>query len=78
MQRSIDIEDLLGWTYPKNIFIEPDLDAVRTVLDEAGISMDALHGTWARHLVEGIGEMAGEALAGCSQLSQPSQTVTPN
>lgn len=49
--------------YPETVFSEPDFDKARTALESAGVSMDALHGTWARHLLKGIDKIASEALA---------------
>ena len=48
--------------YPEAVFSEPDFDKAKAALESAGVSMDALHGTWARHLLKGIGKIADEAL----------------
>jgi hypothetical protein len=50
--------------YPATVFPEPDLDAARKALEAAGMSMDALHGTWARHLLTGIRRIAQRGLEG--------------
>lgn len=50
--------------YPIDIFPEPDLDAVKRVLADAGMlnQMDRMHSSWARYVVTGIGDIAREAL----------------
>jgi hypothetical protein len=59
------VEAVLWWrdAYPTSVFKEPDLERARYVLGEAGISMDALHGAWGRHIAQGICNGLGEALS---------------
>lgn len=48
--------------YPVEVFNEPDFAKANTALKAAGISMDAMHGTWARHLLGSVSKIATEAL----------------
>jgi hypothetical protein len=58
------LESILQWcnAYPADIFLEPDLDVCRQALEAVGQTMDGLHGSWARRLLEGIGTIAKGAL----------------
>lgn len=58
------LNEVMHWAnaYPAKVFPEPDLDKARQALEVVGITMEALHGTWARHLLEGVGRIATEAL----------------
>lgn len=57
---------IMQWcdAYPATVFPEPDLDAARKALETAGVSMDGLHGSWARHLLDGIRRYAKCGLEG--------------
>ena len=62
------LERIAQWctAYPITVFLPLSNDEIRRageVLNAAGISMDALHGGWARHLLEGIGKEARTALS---------------
>jgi len=48
--------------YPVSMFSEPDLRRAAELLKAGGITLDAVSGTVARHVVEGIGKIANEAL----------------
>jgi hypothetical protein len=48
--------------YPLDIFPKPDLDKAAQLLRDGGISIDAVSAYVARHVVEGIEKIAGEAL----------------
>jgi len=51
--------------YPVTVFLpvtEADLKIAEQVLRASGISMAALHGAWARHILNGIAEITEEAL----------------
>jgi cytochrome c5 len=61
------LEQIEQWAhaYPEEVFLPVSDEQVRLaarVLREAGISMGGLHGSWARHIVEGIDEIARSAL----------------
>lgn len=66
-ERIDDLEDALmrikQWcqAYPVSMFHEVDdeeLQRAGKVLMDAGIMIDNLHASWARHLLDGIGEIA--------------------
>jgi hypothetical protein len=53
--------------YPVTLFkpiSDRDLQRADEVLRLAGISMTAMHGQWAHHLLDGIGKIAREGLDG--------------
>jgi hypothetical protein len=62
------LQQISHWchAYPQTVFTEPDLDKMREVLAAAGMptALDAAHGTWARHLLTGIADIADKALGG--------------
>lgn len=53
--------------YPETIFREVDLKRAASVLGRAGISMDGLHGSWARHIMKGVGDICRTALKDTSE-----------
>lgn len=64
------IEDLQGtiariraWceAYPIDMFPDQDLKKADEVLKAAGISMSAMHGQWARHIMQGVARIVGAA-----------------
>ena len=59
-----DMEKVKQWAeaYPEDVFPEPDLKLADRVLKDAGISMTGMNGTFARHLMKGVGEIAKAAL----------------
>ncbi len=56
LQRIADWAD----AYPLEQFPEQDLKKADQILKQHGISMSAMHGQWARNIVEGIGKIARE------------------
>lgn len=54
--------DTWSRAYPLDIFPEPDFDRVRAALEGSGISLDAISASCMRHVVEGVGKIAREAL----------------
>jgi len=51
--------------YPEDVFIpisSEDMKRANEVLKDAGINMSAMHGQWARHIVDGIGKIVNSAL----------------
>lgn len=62
------LEDALNrivqWSeaYPIDIFPEPDLEKARSLLEAGGITLDAVSAHCMRHVVEGVGKIAREAL----------------
>lgn len=70
-ERIEDLEDALvrieGWckAYPVDFFsplTSSQIEVAASLLKAHGIDIGALHAQWARHLLEGIGEMAHTAL----------------
>jgi hypothetical protein len=61
------LREIKQWTdaYDHKVFKPMSSDELLIadkVLQAAGISMSALHASWARHLLKGIGEIASKAL----------------
>lgn len=51
--------------YPRDVFTplsDCDIKQIGQVVTDAGFSFDALHASWARHLIDGIGGIARTAL----------------
>jgi hypothetical protein len=48
--------------YPADIFLEPDLKRTAEVLEAAGISMDGLHGSWGRRILDGVRKIVDAVL----------------
>lgn len=48
--------------YPLDIFPEPDLKKARELLEAGGITLDAISAHCMRHVVEGVGKIAKDAL----------------
>ncbi len=59
-----ELLEIMQWAggYPSGIFPEPDLEKARLALDAEGITMDALHGSWARQLLKDVGDIARKGL----------------
>ena len=61
------LEQIERWVYayPEAVFppVSPDqMERAARVLREVGISMDAMHAEWARHIMSGIHEIVRSAL----------------
>lgn len=48
--------------YPLEVFPEPDLKKARALLEAGGITLDAVSAHCMRHVVQGVGKIAAEAL----------------
>ncbi len=48
--------------YPTTIFPEPDLKKARELLEAGGITLDAISAHCMRHVVQGVGKIARDAL----------------
>jgi len=57
------ISDWANEAYPPESFPAQDLKRANEVLEASGISMSAMHGQWARHLIGDIGRIAKEAIS---------------
>jgi hypothetical protein len=59
------LREIEEWSraYPLKVFPEPDLKRVAEVLALNNLTLDAVSASVARHVVEGVGRIAREALA---------------
>jgi hypothetical protein len=48
--------------YPLTVFPEPDLKKARELLEAGGLTLDSISAHCMRHVVEGVGRIAREAL----------------
>jgi hypothetical protein len=60
------LQQIVKWSeaYPLTVFPEPDFKKARKVLEAAGMpyTLDAISASAMRHVVEGVGKIAREAL----------------
>jgi hypothetical protein len=58
------LQQIVAWSeaYPLSVFAEPDLKKARALLEAGGISLDSISASCMRHVVEGVGKIAREAL----------------
>lgn len=63
-QRESGLQRIVQWSdaYPLKLFPEPDFAKVNEVLKANGITLDAVAASCMRHVVEGVGKIAREAL----------------
>lgn len=59
------LQRIIQWSeaYPLEIFPEPDLKKARALLEAGGITLDSVSAHCMRHVVEGVGKIAREALS---------------
>ena len=59
------LHKIVSWSeaYPLDIFPKPDLKRARALLEAGGITLDSVSAYCMRHVVEGVGKIAKEALA---------------
>lgn len=59
------LQRIVQWSeaYPIDVFPEPDLKKARELLAAGGITIDAISAHCMRHVVEGVGKIARDALA---------------
>lgn len=59
------LQRIVQWSeaYPLNIFPEPDFEKAAELLKAGGITLDAISASNMRHVVEGVGKIARDALA---------------
>ncbi len=60
-----ELEKIAQWSdaYPLSVFPEPDFEKAAQVLKDAGLTLDGISASNMRHVVEGVGKIAKEALA---------------
>jgi hypothetical protein len=58
------LESIVRWSeaYPLEVFPEPDLVRARALLEAGGITLDAVSAYAMRHVVDGVGKIARQAL----------------
>lgn len=58
------LHSIKNWSdaYPLDIFPEPDFKKVREALEAAGLTLDSVSASNMRHVVEGVGKIARDAL----------------
>jgi hypothetical protein len=59
------LQRIVQWSeaYPLDIFPEPDLKRAADLLRAGGITLDAISAHCMRHVIEGVGRIAREALS---------------
>jgi hypothetical protein len=60
------LQSIVQWSeaYPTEIFPEPDWRKARALLEAGGMTLDSISAHCMRHVVEGVGRIAREALDG--------------
>lgn len=55
---------IVRWSeaYPLEVFPEPDFKKAHELLTAGGMTLDAISASCMRHVVKGVGEIAGKAL----------------
>jgi hypothetical protein len=58
------LQQIEAWSraYPLKVFPEPDMTRVRELLEAGGITLDAVSASNMRHVIEGVGKIASDAL----------------
>lgn len=58
------LQGIVQWSeaYPLDIFPEPDLVKARALLEAGGITLDSVSAHCMRHVIEGVGKIARDAL----------------
>jgi len=58
------LHEIEAWSraYPLKVFPEPDFDRARRILEASGMTLDAISASNMRHVVEGVGKIARDAL----------------
>lgn len=58
------LQKIAQWSdaYPLDVFPEPDWMTARALLEAGGITLDAISAHCMRHVVDGVGKIAKEAL----------------
>lgn len=58
------LHQIVQWSeaYPLSVFPEPDWNKARALLEAGGITLDAVSAHCMRHVIDGVGKIAREAL----------------
>lgn len=59
------LHKIKSWSeaYPLSVFPEPDFEKAAKLLEAGGMTLDSISASNMRHVVEGVGKIAREALA---------------
>ena len=71
------LQRIVQWSeaYPLDIFPEPDWKKAAALLTAGGLTLDAISASCMRHVVEGVGEIAREALARAERIERVDQAL---
>jgi hypothetical protein len=71
------LQKIVQWSeaYPLEVFIEPDWKKAAELLKAGGITLDSISAACMRHVVEGVGEIAREALAQAERIERVDQAL---
>ena len=63
------LQRIVAWSeaYPLDVFPEPDFKKAHELLKAGGMTLDAISASNMRHVVEGVGKIATEALAAAQE-----------
>ena len=66
------LRQIVSWAnaYPLKVFPEPDFARAHELLKAGGMTLDAISASNMRHVVEGVGRIAKEALVAVQQETQ--------
>ena len=58
------LHKVASWSdaYPLEVFPEPDWEKARKLLEDGGMTLDSVSAACMRHVVEGVGKIAKDAL----------------
>jgi hypothetical protein len=58
------LQSIVQWSraYPTTVFPEPDWKKAKELLEAGGVSLDAISAHCMRQVIEGVGQIAREAL----------------
>lgn len=62
LEQALHKIDQWSKAYPLTVFPKPDLKKARELLEAGGITLDSVSAHCMRHVVEGVGKIASEAL----------------
>jgi len=71
------LQRIVQWSesYPLSVFLEPDWKKAAELLKAGGITLDSISAACMRHVVEGVGEIAREALSRAERIERVDQAL---
>jgi hypothetical protein len=71
------LQRIVQWSeaYPLTVFIEPDWKKAAELLKAGGVTLDSISAACMRHVVEGVGEIAREALQRAERIERIDQAL---